>query len=159
MSLLLWCGAILLVLVGLVGSLVPVLPGPVLVFAGMVLASWADGFERVGPWVLIVLALLTIAVYVVDFLAGAYGVERAGASRRATVGAVLGTIVGLFFGIPGLLLGPFIGAVLGELSLRREIVEAGRAGAGAWLGIFLGAVAKMALIFTMLGLFLAAYLF
>jgi uncharacterized protein YqgC (DUF456 family) len=96
---------------------------------------------------------------VVDFLAGAYGVERAGASRRATVGAVLGTIVGLFFGIPGLLLGPFIGAVLGELSVRREIVEAGRAGAGAWLGIFLGAVAKMALIFAMLGLFVAAYLF
>ena len=159
MSLFLWVGAILLVLVGLVGSLVPVLPGPVLVFAGLLLASWADGFERVGPWVLIVLALLTIVVYAVDFLAGAYGVERAGASRRATVGAILGTIVGLFFGIPGLLLGPFIGAVLGELSVRRQIIEAGRAGAGAWLGLFLGAVAKMALIVAMLGLFVAAYLF
>ena len=159
MTLLLWIGAILLVVIGLVGSLVPVLPGPVLVFAGLVLASWADGFERVGPWTLLFLALLTAAVYVIDFLAGAYGVQRSGASGRATAGAVLGAIVGLFFGLPGLIFGPFLGAVLGELTLRREIVEAGRAGAGAWLGMVLGAVAKIALIFAMLGLFVAANIF
>ena len=115
------------------------------------LASWADGFARVGPATLAVLALLTVAVYVVDFLAGAYGVEKAGASRRAVLGAVLGTIVGLFFGLAGLVLGPFVGAVLGELTLRPQLVEAGKAGAGAWLGIVLGAAAKMALIFVMLG--------
>ena len=158
MTLILWALAVILVLVGLIGALVPVLPGPVLVFGGLVLASWADGFTRVGPFTLIVLALMTVAVYVVDFLAGAYGVEKTGASRRAVVGAVVGAIVGLFFGLPGVLLGPFVGAVVGEYTVRRHLVEAGRAGAGAWLGIVLGAAAKMAVLFAMLGLFVAAFL-
>ena len=157
MDLILWASAVVLVLVGLIGALVPVLPGGVLVFAGLVLAAWADGFVRVGPITIVVLALLTVAVYVVDFLAGAYGVDKSGASRMAIVGALIGTFVGLFFGLPGLLLGPFVGAVLGELTVRRELVGAGRAGAGAWLGIVLGAVAKIALIFVMLGVFLTAF--
>lgn len=159
MTLLVWAIALILVLVGVIGALVPVLPGGVLVFAGLLLGSWADGFERVGPLTIFVLAFLTVAVYVVDFLAGAYGVEKSGASRMAVVGAVIGTFVGLFFGLPGLILGPFVGAVLGELAVRRRLRGAGRAGAGAWLGIFLGAVAKMALIFVMLGVFLTAFLF
>lgn len=157
MTFLLWIAAIILVAVGVVGALVPVLPGAVLVFAGLVLASWADGFTRVGPVTLFFLALLTVAVYVVDFLAGAYGVEKTGASRRAVIGAILGTVVGLFFGLAGLILGPFIGAVAGELTVRRQLLDAGRAGAGAWFGIVLGAAAKMALIFVMLGVFVAAF--
>lgn len=154
----LWLVAVLLVVVGLAGALLPVLPGPVLVFAGLLLASWADGFTRVGPLILILLALMTIAVYVVDFLAGAYGVDRTGASRRAVIGAILGSLVGLFFGIPGLLLGPFVGAVAGEYTVRRRLREAGKAGAGAWLGLALGAVAKLAMLLAMLGVFLTAFL-
>lgn len=157
MTLIFWAIAVLLVLVGLIGALVPVLPGAVLVFLGLLLASWTDGFVRVGPITLVVLALLTVAVYVVDFLAGAYGVEKSGASRMAVVGAFVGTFVGLFFGLAGLVLGPFIGAVLGELVVRRQLAGAGLAGAGAWLGIVLGAVAKIALIFVMLGVFLTAF--
>lgn len=158
MTFVLWVSALLLVLIGLIGALVPVLPGPVLVFAGLLLASWADDFARVGPATLAILALLTVAVYVVDFLAGAYGVEKTGASRRAVLGAVFGTVVGLFFGLAGLILGPFVGAVLAELTVKPRLVDAGRAGAGAWLGIVLGAAAKMALIFVMLGVFLTAYI-
>ena len=157
MSFLLWILAILLIIVGMVGALVPVLPGTVLVFAGLVLAAWADGFAHVGIPTLVILLLLTIVVYVIDFLASVYGVERMGASRRAIGGAAVGTVVGLFFGIPGLLLGPFLGAVLGEYSTRRHLPGAGRAGAGAWLGLLLGTVAKLALHFVMLGVFLAAY--
>lgn len=158
MALILWALAVLLVVVGLIGALVPVLPGAVLVFVGLVLAAWADDFTRVGPMTLVALALVTGVVYAVDFLAGAYGVEKTGASRRALVGAVLGTLVGLFFGLPGIVLGPFVGAVVGEYTVRRQLVDAGRAGAGAWLGIVLGVVAKIALIFVMLGIFLAALL-
>ena len=150
--------AVILVLVGLVGALVPVLPGAVLVFMGLVLAAWADEFSRVGPLTLVLLALMTVGVYVVDFLAGAYGVEKTGASRRAVAGAVIGTLVGLFFGLPGLVLGPFIGAVAGEYTVRRQLLEAGRAGAGAWLGMVLGAAAKIAVMFVMLGVFVAAFL-
>jgi len=158
MTLILWMFAVILVLVGLVGALVPVLPGAVLVFMGLVLAAWADEFSRVGPLTLVLLALMTVGVYVVDFLAGAYGVEKTGASRRAVAGAVIGTLVGLFFGLPGLVLGPFIGAVAGEYTVRRQLLEAGRAGAGAWLGMVLGAAAKIAVMFVMLGVFVAAFL-
>lgn len=158
MTLILWVLAILLIIIGMVGALVPVLPGTVLVFGGLVLAAWADGFTRVGVPTLVVLALITVGVYVIDFVAGVYGVEKTGASRRALVGAALGTVVGLFFGLPGLILGPFIGAVAGEYTVRRHLAGAGRAGAGAWLGLALGTAAKIALNFVMLGIFLAAYL-
>ena len=158
MTLILWVLAILLIVIGMIGALVPILPGTVLVFGGMVLGAWADGFTRVGIPTLVVLALITLLVYVIDFVAGVYGVEKTGASRRAVIGAALGTIVGLFFGLPGLILGPFIGAVAGEYTVRRHLAGAGRAGAGAWLGIALGTAAKIALNFVMLGIFLAAYL-
>lgn len=158
MTLLLWILAIVLIVIGMIGALVPVLPGTVLVFGGLLLAAWADGFTRVGLPTLAVLAVITVLVYLIDFVAGIYGVEKTGASRRAVIGAALGTIVGLFFGLPGLILGPFIGAVAGEYTLRRHLGDAGRAGAGAWLGIVLGTAAKIALNFVMLGIFLAAYL-
>ena len=158
MTLILWALAILLIIVGMIGALVPVLPGTVLVFGGMVLAAWADGFTRVGIPTLVVLALITAVVYLIDFMAGVYGVEKTGASRRAVIGAALGTVVGLFFGLPGLILGPFVGAVAGEYTVRRHLAGAGRAGAGAWLGLALGTAAKIALNFVMLGIFLVAYL-
>ena len=159
MTILLWSLAVLLVVIGLAGILVPVLPGAVLVFVGLVLAAWADEFAHVGWFTLAILAILTIGVYLLDFLAGAYGTDRMGASKRAVVGAVLGGVVGLFFGLPGLILGPFIGAVAGEYTVRRNLGQAGRAGAGAWLGLALGAAVKVALVFVMLGIFAAAFLF
>src|SRR5690606_5887943 len=92
--------------------------------------------------------------YIADFVAGALGAQRYGASARAIWGATLGALVGMFFGLPGLLLGPFAGAVLGELSLRRSLGAAGRAGWGATLGLALGMAAKLGLGIAMLGLFL-----
>lgn len=158
MSVLLWVLASVLVVVGVAGVLLPILPGGVLVFAGLLLAAWADGFTRVGAATLVVLALLTMAIYAIDLVATWLGAGRLGASRRGAIGAVAGTLVGLFFGLPGLILGPFLGAVAGEYTVRRKLGEAGRAGAGAWLGLALGAAAKVALVFVMLGFFTAAYL-
>lgn len=156
---LLWIAAVLLVVVGIVGTVLPALPGAVLVFAGLLLAAWADGFARVGPVTLTALALLTVLVYLVDLAAGVFGARHVGASPRAAVGAALGTLVGLFFGLPGILLGPFLGAVAGEYTVRRRLGEAGRAGAGTWLGLVVAAAAKVALVFAMLGLFGAALAF
>jgi len=158
MQLLLWTVALLLMLIGLAGVIVPILPGALLVFAGMIVGAWADGFETVGWKTLTALGLLALASYLLDFIAGLVGVRKLGASRRAVWGAALGTVVGLFFGLPGLLLGPFIGAVVGELTLHRRLKEAGKAGAGAWIGIVLGAAVKVALIGIMLGLFAAAFI-
>jgi len=153
----LWVLAALLVAVGIVGTVLPALPGAVLVFAGLLLAAWADGFAHVGAGTLVGVGALAALTYAVDFAATALGARKLGASRRALVGAALGALVGLFFGLPGVLLGPFIGAVLGELSERRDLRQAGRAGVGAWLGLVLGAAGKLALLMAMLGVFAVSW--
>jgi uncharacterized protein YqgC (DUF456 family) len=149
-------GAVL-VAVGVAGTVLPALPGPILVFAGLLLAAWADGFAHVQTPALAVLGLLTAACYAVDLAATALGAKRVGASPRAMLGAALGSLAGLFFGLPGFLLGPFVGAVVGEYTVQRNLERAGRAGVGAWLGIALGAAAKLGLVFAMLGVFAAAW--
>jgi len=155
-STLLWMLAAILVLAGFAGLVLPALPGPPLIFLGLVAAAWAEDFQYVGFWLLAVLAVLTLVAYFVDFAATAFGARRFGATPRAAVGAAIGTLVGLFFGLPGIILGPFAGAVIGELSTRRPVHEAGRAGIGATIGIALGAAIKIALAFVMLGLFILA---
>jgi len=152
-TVLLWALAAILVVAGLVGLLLPVLPGPPLLFAGLLVAAWAEDFAYVGAWTLTGLAALALLTYGVDFAATALGAKRFGASKRAVIGAALGAVVGLFFGLPGILLGPFIGAVIGELTAQRGLGEASRAGVGATLGLALGVAAKLALAFSMLGLF------
>jgi len=158
-STLLWILAAILVLAGFAGLLLPALPGPPLVFLGLLAAAWAEDFRYVGFWMLAVLAVMTLVAYFVDFAATAFGARRFGATPRAATGAAIGTLIGLFFGLPGIVLGPFIGAVIGELSTRRPVHEAGRAGLGATLGIALGAAIKIALVFVMVGIFVLARFF
>ena len=135
------------------GLLLPALPGAPLILAGLVVASWAEGFAVVTwPW-LVLLAAIAALTYLVDFAATALGAQKFGASPRAVVGAVLGGILGLFFAPIGILLGPFAGAVLAELSLRKDLGAAQRAGFGATLGLLLGGVAKLALACLMIGIF------
>lgn len=158
MLVLFWIAAALLVVAGIAGTIIPGLPGAPLVLAGLVLAAWIDGFAHVGWPTWVVLGLLVAASIAVDFGASALGAQRFGASPRALVGATLGALVGLFFGIPGLLLGPFAGAVVGEYSARRDLLQAGRAGFGTFVGLVLGAAARAALALAMVGVFVAAYL-
>jgi uncharacterized protein YqgC (DUF456 family) len=157
MSVLLWILAVVLILIGLIGVVVPALPGTVLVFGGLVLAAWADDFNRVGIASLVVIGLIGAASYGVDFVAAALGAQRLGASKRAMVGAGLGTVLGLFLGLPGIIVGPFIGAVLGELTLNRDWKQAGRAGLAAWIGFAIGIAVKVGLVFLMIGIFAAAF--
>ena len=154
--------AIVLMVVGIAGTVLPALPGLPLVFAGMLLAAWAGGFEEVGGWTMAVLALLTLLSLGIDFMATALGAKRVGASKPALVGAVLGTFAGLMFGFVGIFIGPFIGALLGELVwLRgvggRELGQATKVGLGTWLGIVLGTVLKLGVAFLMVGLFVFAW--
>ena len=113
---LLWLLAAVLVLAGLLGLILPALPGAPLLFAGLLVAAWVEDFSYVGGGTLAVLGALALLTYAVDFAASALGAKRFGASNRAIVGAAIGALVGIFFGLPGILLGPFVGAVLGELS-------------------------------------------
>ncbi|PPE73331.1 DUF456 domain-containing protein [Solimonas fluminis] len=153
----LWIAVFLLVGVGLAGTVLPILPGVPMIFIGLWLAAWIDGYERVGGFTMGLLGVLTLLSVAIDFAASAMGAKRVGASPRAIWGAAIGSIVGLFFGIPGLLLGPFAGAVLGELSARKGAGQAAKVGIATWLGLLFGTLAKIALSFAMVGIFVLAY--
>lgn len=161
---LLWYAlALLLVLAGLAGTVLPALPGVPLVFAGMLLAAWAGGFEHVGATPLVLLGVLALISLVVDYWATAMGARRVGASGKALVGSVIGTFAGMFFGIIGVFVGPFAGAVAGELlhlrSLdRRGIGRAAKVGAGTWVGVVVAVGLKLMLAFAMIGIFVLAWL-
>jgi uncharacterized protein len=152
-----WVLAIALIVVGVIGTVLPVLPGAAIMFGGMLLAAWIDNFQRIGRITLTILGVLTVLVFVIDIVAGFFGAKRVGASRLALAGAVIGTIVGMFFGIAGILIAPFLGAVVGELIDSAQIERAARVGFGTWLGMVVGAVAKLGVVLAMLGVFVTSY--
>lgn len=153
-SLLLWIIGAILTVSGLSGLLLPILPGAPLLFLGLFFGAWAENFQYIGVWTLLILAGMAALTYVVEFAASVLGVKKFGGSRRAMAGAVLGGIIGLFFGIPGILCGPFVGAVIGELSLQRSLDQASRAGFGTVIGLAIGMAGKLALGISMIGIFL-----
>lgn len=143
----------LLIVGGLAGSILPALPGIPMVFGGIWLAAAVDDYQHLGLWWLLIIGTLGVAGVAMDFIAGALGAKRVGASKRALWGASIGTIVGMFFGIPGLLFGPFIGALLGELSSGTSVLRSAHVGIGTWIGLLLGTLVKLVLSFVMVGLF------
>jgi uncharacterized protein len=151
--------AIILIIVGLAGTVLPALPGLPLMFCGMLIGAWAGDFKAVPVWVIVVLALLMLISIGVDFMATLIGAKRVGASKKALFGAAIGTFAGLFFGIPGLLLGPFIGAIVGEMIDGKEWRAATKTGFGTWLGLAIGTALKLALAICMLGIFIIALIF
>jgi hypothetical protein len=157
MTVLLWVIGVVLVIIGLVGTVLPALPGAMLIVAGLVVAAWADGFTKVGGWTLGVIAAIGAASYLVDVAAVALGAKKFGASPRAMVGAGLGTLLGLFLGLPGIIIGPFIGAVIGELTVHRDVAKVGKAGLAAWIGFLIGMAVKVGIAFLMIAIFLSAF--
>ena len=146
-----------LILTGLVGAVVPALPGIPLIFAGIWLIARIDQYRHLGPWWLAGIAMVGAVGLTIDLVAGALGARRLGASRRAVWGALLGTLVGLFFGLPGLLLGPFFGAVLGELAAGSSILRSAHVGASAWIGLIFGTLTKLVASLIMVALFGAGW--
>jgi len=153
-SLLLWILSAILTVTGLAGLLLPVLPGAPLLFLGLLFGAWAEGFAYVGIRTLLALTVMAALTYVVEFAASVLGVKKFGGSKRAMAGAALGGIVGLFLGLPGILLGPFVGAIIGELSLQRSLDQASRAGFGTVVGLAIGVAGKLAIGIAMIGLFM-----
>jgi uncharacterized protein YqgC (DUF456 family) len=149
--------AAILVALGVLGTVLPVLPGTLLVFGGLFLAAWAQDFTRVGWGGLTIIGVLAALALAADFIASLLGAKRVGASPKALIGAALGGLVGVFFGLPGILLGPFLGAVMGELLAQGGFKQATKVGVGTWLGLLVAAVAKLVLAFLMIGTFAAFY--
>lgn len=158
LQIILYLLAAILIIAGLAGTVVPALPGVPMIFGGMLLVAWLGDFQTIGTVTLVVLGMLTVLAVIADFVAGVLGAKRVGASHWALWGAAIGTVVGMFFGPAGLMLGPFLGALVGELVAGSTLRHAGSVGAGAWVGFVLGTLVKIALSFTMLGIFALAFL-
>lgn len=153
-----WFLSASLIVLGVAGTVLPALPGTLFVLAGIVLGAWIDDFTRVGWGVVAVVTLLAVLAWVLDFVAGLLGAKRAGASRQAIIGALIGTVVGLLMGIVGVLFMPLVGAAVGEYIARKDHQRAMRVGLATWLGIMAGIVAKVVIAFMMIGVFLVALL-
>jgi len=154
----LWVLAVAMILVGLAGTVLPALPGIALVFAGIALAAWIDGFTRIEVWTVVVVGVLAAIAFAVDYLASVLGAKRAGASPLALVGAAIGVIAGIFAGLIGVVVFPFVGAVIGQFIAQRDVRSAGRIGIATWIGLAVGTAVKVAIAFTMVGIFIAALL-
>lgn len=152
-----WFIAGVLIVLGILGTVLPGLPGAPLVFVGLFIGAWIEGFEKVGVGTLAILLALTVLSFVIDLTSAALGARKFGASRAALIGSVIGTVIGLFYGLPGLVVGPFVGAFIGELTVRKNLWKAGVAGVATTLGLIAGIAIRLALVFAMLGIFVMAY--
>ena len=155
MELFWWILTIVLFAVGLIGTVVPVLPGTTIILAGAIVHRLMLGPDKsIGWYTIIVLVLLTLATYALDVLAGYYGAKYFGATKWGTVGAILGALIGLFFGLIGLFVGPVIGAIAGEIIAGKRMIDAGRAGWGSLIGNVGAMVAKLIIALAMITIFL-----
>ncbi len=157
MNTILYVASAVLVAAGLIGAMLPALPGIPLIFGGIWLAAGVDHYKHLGLWWLMGIAMIGVLGMTMDLLAGALGAKRVGASARAMWGAVIGSVIGLFFGFPGLLLGPFLGALLGELAAGNSILRSTHVGVNAWIGLIFGTLIKLVASVTMVALFGAAW--
>lgn len=145
--------ALLVMSFGLAGSILPGLPSTPLVLIAAIGHKLYFGETGVAWWVMGILVGFTLLSLVMDYLASIYGAKRLGATWRGAVGAVVGGLIGLFFNLPGILLGPFAGAALFEMAGGRNFKESSRAGLGATIGLLAGAIGKLACCVAMMGLF------
>ena len=155
MDLLWWLIAIVLMAVGLIGTVLPVVPGTVIILAAALIHQMMLGTEKsLGWWNIAVLVLLMLLSYALEFAGGYFGAKRFGATKWGAFGAMLGAIAGLFFPFPGLIIGPIIGAIAGELLAGKRLVGAGRAGWGTLLGNLTGLIGKLTIGLVMVSWFL-----
>jgi len=159
MTIALWALVIVLMAVGVAGTVLPVLPGAVLIFGGAVLGAWIDNWTRISGWTLGVIGVLAVLSIACDFVAASLGAKRLGASPLAVSGAAIGTLVGVFTGLWGLLFMPLAGAAIGEYMAMRNLQRAGRVGIATGVGLLIGVVIKLAFAFSMIGIFVAALVF
>jgi uncharacterized protein YqgC (DUF456 family) len=144
---------------GIAGVVLPAIPGSALLVLGAVLVAWAEGFTRVSGWTVALCAAIGLAIWVVDLAAGILGARAFGASKWAIVGAGLGLLVGMFFSLPGIILGPAVGAIVLEYARDPNFERALKAGAGAFLGFVLGSAVKVSLAFVLVGVLVLALVF
>jgi len=155
----LWLIAILLVLIGLAGIILPALPGVPLFYGGLLLAAWIDDFSRVSVATIVILGVLALLAWLVDFVSSLITTKSAGASKQALWGTIIGGRIGIVGGLLGIIIGTVIGAIIGEILASRDMAHAGRVGVAAGLGFALALALKLALALLMLGIFAYTYFY
>jgi uncharacterized protein YqgC (DUF456 family) len=158
MTTLLYVLGALAVLIGLIGVVIPVLPGSVALWGGVWLIAWAGDYQRVGAPTLVVTGVLALLIVAADWAATALGAKAFGASRWAVAGATLGLVIGLFLGPVGIILGPVVGAVALELWKDPNLEKALQAGVGTLIGFLAGSVVKVLLAFLLIAALLVGLL-
>ena len=153
-----WTLCVACILVGFLGTVVPILPGAPLIFIGILIAAWWEDFSRIGVIPIVITGALALVTILIDFASSYVGAKRVGASKTALIGSIVGSLIGMFFLLPGLILGPFIGALAGEWWSARNLSQATRVGIATWIGMIVGTAAKVGLSLAMLGVFLLALL-
>ncbi len=150
-----WFVAVIVMAVGLIGTVLPFMPGTTVILAAAIVHRFIVGAENgMSWWMLAILVLLTLISYALD-LAGSYvGTKYFGASRWGVAGMLVGVVVGIFTGFVTLLVAPVLGAIVGEIIAGQRLLKAGKAGWGALLGNLAGMVAQLAIGLTMVILFL-----
>jgi uncharacterized protein YqgC (DUF456 family) len=134
---------IALIVIGLIGCVVPVIPGPPISFLGMLSLEYTrwGGFESDLLWTF---GLIALVVTVLDYIVPVWGTKKFGGSRAGIWGASIGLVVGLFIGPLGILLGPFAGAFIGELTQKTQTEKALKAALGSFVGLLMGVGLKLA---------------
>ena len=148
-------GAILIMLVGLAGTIIPMVPGCALIFGAALLYGLLTHFARIGAGPLVALGVIAAVVQVSDYLAGAWGAKKYGGGREGMIGAVVGGIAGaIVLNLPGLIVGTVIGAVTGELIRGRKLEESARTGFGTLVGFLAGTLVRVSAAVIMIGIFI-----
>lgn len=155
---LVWALCIACVAIGFIGTIIPILPGPPLILAGVVVIAWWENFTRVGIIPVTIIGALAVLTIIIDFVSSYIGAKRVGASKAALLGSIIGSIIGIFFLLPGLILGPFVGALVGEWLSSRNVSQATRVGVGTWIGMLIGTAAKLGLSLAIIAVFILALL-
>jgi len=152
MSIALYVLGVALLAAGVAGLVLPVLPGAVLLVAGVVALAWAGDFAILGWGTVAFAGAMGLAITAVDWAASILGAKAFGASKWAVVGSAVGLVVGLFLGLPGIILGPAVGALAFEYAKDPDFERALKAGGGAFVGFVAGSVLKVTMAFALIGL-------
>ena len=155
LDIILWIAAVLLMGVGILGTVIPMIPGLPMIFAGAWLAAFIDHYDKINVWVVVLLGVLMLFGLAVDWIAQTMGAKKAGATKLGIVGSLIGTFVGIFTGLWGLIFMPLLGAAIGEFIDHQDMLRSGKVGFATWLGMIIGTGVKLALAFTMIGVVIA----
>lgn len=155
LDIILWIAAVLLMGVGILGTVIPMIHGLPMIFAGAWLAAFIDHYDKINVWVVVLLGVLMLFGLAVDWIAQTMGAKKAGATKLGIVGSLIGTFVGIFTGLWGLIFMPLLGAAIGEFIDHQDMLRSGKVGFATWLGMIIGTVVKLALAFTMIGVVIA----